>query len=277
MFKVCSYNLGSNINDYQALCNYASPDFTIKNVDEYHQLLEKYKSVESKTAALVLSGIDALCLQETIDVERPFCAVLKQHDYHLFHAPLKYPDCIVVLNPKLFSNIVNYSDQLGEGDFACVSALHTLTKTEVLFASIHVPGCTLDEPITLEATELGDRHCLQVLEKIDTLSNVSLTIIGADMNVNPEKWSKRFQHFENKGFTTTRTRQITNVFPKSLQYKERELDFFLFKSPKKSTFLSFQNRRELFSLEVEHHSDLKMSPEMNFSDHLPIFASVHQK
>lgn len=277
MVRVCSYNMGSTSEDYQLLREYADPSFRLDRDDAAGKAAHeaKFLSVQTTASQSLVGRAEVFCLQEMNGKNRPLIESLERLKFQVVHANLKRPYCAIVLSTE-FGNIENRSGIIdGVKDFALVVATHLPSNKRIAFASIHVPGCSLEKAVTEGTAEEGDRHCESVLAEISKIKDVSLYFIGADINVDEEKWAHRFQLFQQGGFTTLRTHRITNVFPNSEHFREKEIDYMFFREIHKFGFLpSFCKREPEVTLDADQDCPVTFNPETNASDHIPIFATI---
>lgn len=272
-FSVCSWNMGSDQQDYRAVCQSRDPLYCPDDVT----LQERYQVVEPRAAQSLVGRAQVYCLQEMNSLTRPLVVKLMENGYDVYHAQMRKPFCAIVLDRKVFSDVENHSQLLDTADYALVVATHIETKRRVVFASMWVEGCNIDGVVTPKDAEAGDKYCDDVLERISALGENALYIIGADMNVNPEKWLSRFDKFTGSHFQILRTGQPTNVLPTSSVYPKRELDFLFWSDSSVSSSWKSFFCSDKPSVKIDDGDECPITlgdPESNSSDHIPIFTYV---
>lgn len=271
-FKVCTYNMGADFNDYCLLCQYVGPAFQIQSEEEQKALKEKYQTAQEHVAARLRDQAEVFCLQEVVEQDRPLIKTLKERNFQIFKSNGKFPDCVIALNTD-FENVENHSTILEGGYVAIVTATHKPTGERLTFVSAHAPGFNLEGSIEKLDAAGGDKYCQQIAEILNKIGSSTFQIIGADMNAYPEKWLPRFKVFSEKGFQVLRTGSSTNVMPKSSTTRERELDFILVKTAPRWLMSLFGKNIEK-SAHIISDQPLEWKVDRNASDHLPVFAKI---
>jgi endonuclease/exonuclease/phosphatase (EEP) superfamily protein YafD len=272
--KVCTYNMGSNLNDYCLLHEYRDPTFQIQNEEQHKKLQEDYQQAQISAANNIQELADVFCLQEAVEEARPLIKNLRSRGFTLYTIDRPYFDCAILLSPQ-FTSPHNHSKMLEGGDVALVTATHQPTGEKCTFVSAHSPGFKLEGSIDKDDASYGDKYCKQIAEILDKLGTESLQIIGADMNAFPEIWPHRFEAFKTKQFEILRTGSPTNVMPKSTSHKTREIDYFFFKNnTSRGGFLSLFDKKPSRKGAIIPQSSITWDPLKNGSDHLPIIAHL---
>jgi hypothetical protein len=229
--NVVTYNMGANINDYQLLCKYHDGNAN-------H---EKYKASQQRTAlffrGLVQSGeADVILLQEVYDntvllndLQQQGFVVYRNNAFTRTGVRKPKDDCAILLNPNRFEVQQVVRATIDELDAPVVVGKDKRTGYTFMFATAHVPGMDLINPVTTAAgAGFGDGYIQKLtpfMNGISDRNSVAIQIFGADMNSNPEKWQDRFAPLLESGFSIHRTGVPTEVNPDQPQYVERELDF----------------------------------------------------
>jgi hypothetical protein len=299
-FTVCSYNIGSSIDDYFQLCHYQEKDLTFNSVEEESHFKEKYHQVENKTVRLLLSDCypvykaSIYCLQEVVNEERPIIQALREDGFEIIHfndSPVF--DNAIALNKKRFSKIVNQSinikiSDIFKKDVAIVTAIDHVIGLPVAIVSAHAPGFNYaKEQLLTEDTWEGDYYCQEIANKLSEIGDNYIKIFCADMNASPEKWSFRFELIQQHGFQIYRTGKSTNINPRDLEDQKREIDFFLVKEPIQSqsiwqtisSFVWSADAQEVGSISIHDIKPLRplewKNSDQNCSDHRPIYLSIN--
>jgi len=280
-FDVCSYNLGTKVDDYLLLCKHNHPAGFKAREQAFRG---KYRSAQAETTRLLLaSQASVYCLQEVSHDNRPLITALKEKNFEIIHfGGIKNFDTAVALDKRRFKNITNHSiitriNKHHEKDIAIATATDSLTGQKVTFVSAHAPGFNFTQTINQTTTQKGDDYCQKIAKKLSEIGQNTIQIIGSDMNANPEKWNPRFKIFSNQGFQTQRTNLATNVNPRDSHDQEREIDFFFTKGIRmtlwqriKSIFVSTFH----FNPRIKFDNTINFDETKNASDHLPIFMNV---
>lgn len=264
ILRVCSYNIGAHVGDYMLLCKYVNPNMSDKRTREEDAAFRaKYEKIQDITSKILENIADVFCLQEVVELDRPLMKMLQANDFHVVRCEtVPYFDSAVVLNKKRFKDITNFSfvAQITETfpkDVAVALATEISSGQKMCFVSGHAPGCDLTRAVRADDAADGDIYCRLVAQKLHEIAKGTLQVVGVDMNVNPEKWKGRFKIFTDEGFKIGRSNAITNVNSRDVSYKEREIDFFLFKPTG-------------ITASVKCFGGLGFDPEKNQSDHLPV-------
>ncbi len=285
-FSVCSYNVGSRVDDYLQLCEYLKSPPSRKSRKEDDQFHAQYNTTQEKTAALLTNKAEVYCLQEVVDEERPLIKSLKENNFTIIRLEsLKYFDTAIALDTKRFQDITNHSievqiTQWFKKDVAIATATDILSGQRITFVSAHAPGFDFTKQvIDDEDAAEGDFYCQAILDRLSEIGNNTIHVIGADMNANPEKWNPRFQSFSNQGFQLHRKASATNVNPKDSVEQEREIDFIF----TKATTSIWQKIKSIFVSTIQFKSTIKAEDSIgwdinnNASDHLPVFINLSPK
>jgi|GEM_PF-3899563 len=303
---VISYNIGTNIADFEFTCQYNG----IKATEDAYEATQE-KTAEYFKEMAYRNESDVIFLQEVVDDDRPLVkALCEDKSFKIFHILNReeqgarvFPkrqryDSAVLLKTDQFKDCVNSSLILEGMDIGLVFATHIKTNQRMVFSSAHISGFSLDEKtIHKDATIQGDHETQGIINVLSQMKGESRTIqvIGADMNANPEKMrsieENRFKKLEKAGFQTFRTGHATDVFPRSKNYVERELDFIfareLPEEPKKSLLsrliakikLFFCRSKPLFKLKkTEALFNFNLDPDRlprTSSDHRPIRTTLY--
>lgn len=293
-FGVCTYNLGTNVNDYFALCQYLDPSLeeNTKTQEERDRFSDKYAATEKITSEKLENAANIFCLQEVGDFnKRPLIQKLKERKFHIVHFEREGKntsfDTALALDSSRFKDVINHSIGIQistcfVAEAAIASALDTQSHQRVVFVSLHVPGFNLSKE-TLDENEKdviaeGDLYCREVVKKLSEITGSSVLVVGADMNANPEKWAARFTVFSDKGFQVLRTGAYTNVNPTEPNYAEREIDFIFVRENRSL----FQKLAAVFCRSVQsvakivsfQENPLGWDAAINASDHLPVLANI---
>lgn len=261
--------MGADQSDFLNSCLAQNPNFEIEDALEFGKL---YGKKQDEVAAEISGKADVYLLQEATTLNRPLIEKLRTRGFHFFHTAVTNPACLVALNAERFKGFENHSQTQLDGDVAIVTCIERVTNRKITFISAHAPGSNLSN-ISHESTAFGDRYINQLVELVENLKDSSTQILGVDMNISPEMWNCRFDLLTKKKFSVVRTGHPTNVFPcKVLPY--RELDYFFYRS--KSGMFSFLSQPK-FEISTLSLSQIKLDPETNASDHLPIFMQLKSK
>lgn len=240
--NVVTYNMGGSQNDYSFVCHHHKIESTEEGYAiSQHKTAAVFKDLTSR------GQVDVIMLQEVFEKDRPLLKALKSEGFKVLNVtktkdkakrPAYINDCAILIRKDRFKDIVNCSQMIDGNDTPIVVATDSRTNQRVMFATGHVPGCSLEENrVDQQDAETGDHYVQGVITKMDQLAeqhHAKVQVFGADMNANPEKldqnrtpkqqWEHRFRKLENAGFQTHRTRETTEVYPKG-NYRQRELDF----------------------------------------------------
>ncbi len=270
-FRVGTYNMGSDHNDYNQLCQ--QTDFIPIDVScqtDAHKIkldnrYNQYPAVQAKSAAHIMrSKMDVLCLQEVNQpkdniTDRPLIKELTSNRFAVIGNEKGYSDAAVAINTDKFEKI---TPLLRTRDIVIVSAQETASKITFAFVSAHFQGVTLDQgpvdPLDADQGDVMSRTIAQALSQSDH----TVQIIGADVNAPPERWKHRFDLLTDHGFTLVRSGKPTNVKPGS-SYNPRELDYFFVKGPVNAI--------------VDPTAYLPLDPTVNASDHAAIGVQMTAK
>lgn len=284
-FSVCTYNVGSRIDDYFQLCRHLDPSLSFKNSEEEEAFRSKYDVTQNRTAELLTNKAEVYCLQEVVSEERPLIQSLKEKAFEIIHLEgLPFFDTAIALDKDRFKDITNHSFDVQitkrfKKDVAIATATDVLTGQRITFVSAHAPGFDFTKEVSDKDAAEGDFYCRAILNKLSEIGNSTLHVIGADMNANPEKWDPRFRVFYNQGFQLNRKNSATNVNPKDSKEKEREIDFIFTKTSSsnwqkiKSIFFSIIQ----FETAIKNENSIGWNIDDNASDHLPIFIGISAK
>jgi len=228
VLNVVTYNMGADRNDYGLVCVYSGTPNTEEN----------YRASQLKTAAFFKdlvqrNQLDVVMLQEVYD-NALLLDTLVQEGFLVFrngertiHGRSR-DDCAIVLNPKRFEVRTISHQKVLQEEAPIVIARDKQSGCTIMFATGHVPGMNLVNPVqTAQQAEIGDGYIENLIPHIDRLSTanaVDIEIFGADMNSNVEKWKHRFDLLNGAGFATHSSGEPTEVYPVQPEYVERELD-----------------------------------------------------
>jgi hypothetical protein len=282
--SVISYNMGLNIRDFAAECDYLK-----LHIDDGEAGQQMYKIAQENTAKNLVGRASVYLLQEVDKEDRLLLTNLKIAGYALFHirnsptASEKVQnrevfDTAIALKIDEFENVENFSNAINAYDVAIVSATYKLTGERMTFVSGHVPGFNLDEKNYYEADlRDGEKYCRTMIDQLSQTES-AIQIIGADMNANPEvlkkagrksdrTWTHRFEKFDDAGFEIFRTEKPTNVKPDS-DYCKRELDFIFVRATSRTQ----DKIKSLFKPSILGDTTrlLGWDSALNASDHRPI-------
>lgn len=284
--SVCSYNVGSRVDDYFQLCKHVNPHpivFTCKEDEDTFR--SNYEAAQNRTTELLTNKAQVYCLQEVVDEERTLIKSLKEKNFEIIHlGGLPYFDTAIAIDKNRFKDINNHSidieiTPLFKKDVAIATATDILTGQRVTFVSAHVPGFDFTKKVNDKDAAGGDFYCQAIVKKLSEIGQNTIQIIGADMNANPEKWNPRFQLFTNQGFQINRKNSATNVNPNDSVEQEREIDFIFTKTATsiwqkiRSIFASTRQ----FKATIKTEDSIGWNPKDNASDHLPVFIKVSSK
>lgn len=284
-FSVCTYNVGSRIDDYFQLCRHLDPSLSFKNSEEEEAFRSKYDVVQNRTAELLTNKAEVYCLQEVFNEERPLIQSLKEKAFEIIHLEgLAYFDTAIALDKDRFKDITNHSFDVQitthfKKDVAIATATDVLTGQRITFVSAHAPGFDFTKEVSDKDAAEGDFYCRAIINKLSEIGNSTIHVIGADMNANPEKWDPRFRVFSNQGFQLNRKNSATNVNPKDSTEQEREIDFIF----TKTSSSNWQKTKSIFFSTIQFETAIKDENSIgwniddNASDHLPIFIGISAK
>ncbi len=291
-FDICSYNMGTNQQDYAQKCTY------------YDSQNKNYDMVQQETSSALVGKAAVYCLQEVRNTQRPLIKALQAQGFEIFRAPNSNPNfqfsAAILLDSKIFKDFDNQSfDEMVcleeingfarayKKDGAIVSATHIASGQRITFVSAHVPGFDFDKPVTELEGKKGDLYCHLIADKLAEIANKSMQktfhVIGADMNANPEKWQPRFDIFSREGFAIHRTNAPTNVNPADQTNREREIDFVFtnefYVIPTIyaiwEKFKSFFIETSYYEFLIKENSVLGLAAENNASDHGALFVAAN--
>lgn len=279
-FKVCTYNMGSNIGDYHKLWRYSNPDRAAQSKEEEGAFPQNYKNAEEYVAARLKEQADVFCLQEVMLKNRPLVEALQARNFRIIHQANPrvrdcWRSCVIALNQAVFEKIEDHSTVFEGDDIAIAAAIHKHSGQRIIFVSAHAQGVTLEGSVEPKDAAEGDRYCQYITQKIDQLGPSILRIVGADLNASPEKWPHRFDPFVKGGFEVYRTHVFTNVNPDKPSFKERELDFILSKiTPIQRGLFSLWSKQMEVTVKTLPYKPLGWTTDTNASDHCPVLVQV---
>ncbi len=244
---VASFNTGCFEADYLIKKSHLEG-----NRSEYNEGLTKEYENKERSLAKKLANVEVLCLQEISEDypelnNRVFLKELnKTHEFFHGQSITKtksgkddtFVDNLVAVNKKQFENCKNVSIYKPCADqVAAVVATHIPSQKKMMFVSAHANGCELEKGQPVLDSLDGDRKCAEFHRELQALKeqhSVDAIVIGADMNASPEDLqsvnNNRFNVFTAKEpFKINRSKQHTNLNPRSETYKERELDYIFTK------------------------------------------------
>lgn len=282
-FTVCTYNLGSGVNDYYLLCNYLNP-LKFESKEQEQTFKKQYQTTQNKTAELLIEKAHAYCFQKVMNEKRPLIESLKKKNFEIVHLEIDEFDTAIALDKNRFDDIRNHSFSIPisrclKKDVAIATATDILSGQRVTFISAHALGLDFTQKITAKDAASGDFYCQAIVKKLSEIGNNTIQVIGADMHANPEKWNPRFQIFSNQGLGVYRTNSETNVNPKDATEPKREIDFIF----TNTTPSIWQKIKSIFVSSIQFESTIKTenplgwNSETNASDHLPVFIKISQK
>jgi hypothetical protein len=281
-FSICTYNLGSRVDDYFLLCKHLDPSLSFKSKKEEDDFLLKYDNVQNRTTELLANTSEAYCLQEVADEDRPLIKSFKERNFEILHSTgTALFDTAIALDKNRFKDITNHSiivqiNPHFSKDAAIATATDIFTGERILFVSAHVPGFDFTKQVDDEDAAEGDLYCRAIVKKLSEIGSGTFHIMGADMNANPEKWNPRFEVLSQQRFQLHRTNSATNVNPKDSTEQEREIDFIFTKT---STSI-WQKIKSIFFSTVQFNTAIKIQNSIgwniddNASDHLPVFIGI---
>lgn len=199
-------------------------------------------------------------------------------------------DTAIAINPKKFEAIENRSFVPKMGDSCAIAvATEKATGKRIAFVSGHMAGVRLEQgkESDFEDAQIGDHYIRDLLKYLDkAFLDCDTIIVGADVNASPEIYKKRFELFEEAGFSVHRTGKPTQINRKSTTLPERELDYVFVRQkpkeePKQNRFIEFLsnlfNKRTVQVTQVApEKTKLKLDPGFCPSDHIPVFVTVEE-
>ncbi|MGZ3632943.1 MAG: hypothetical protein ACXWM7_01260 [Parachlamydiaceae bacterium] len=282
-FSVCTYNVGSRVDDYFQLCRHFDPSLSFKSKEDEENFRSKYEVTQNRTAELLINKAVIYCLQEVVDEERPIIKSLRERNFEIVHfKDLPYFDTVIALDKSRFKDITNHSINVAitpyfSKDAAIATATDILSGERVTFVSAHAPGFDLTKKPNDEDTAEGDYYCQKIVQELSDIDCGAIQIIGADMNANPEKWNPRFEVFSKEGFQVYRKNSPTNVNPNDSVEQAREIDFIF----TKTTSSIWQKLKSILgsSLQLDaairSENSIGWNVDDNASDHLPVFVDIN--
>ena len=281
-FSVCTYNMGSRVDDYFQFCKHLDPSLSFKSQEEESKFRLKYEATQTRTSELLTHTAKAYCLQEVVDENRPLINSLKSRGFRIVHLESpSYFDNAIALNTTRFKDIHNQSFDVQisphfKKDVAMATATDIFSGERITFISAHAPGFDFTKEVRdMDAAE-GDFYCEAIARKLSEIGHSTIQIMGADMNSNPEKWNPRFKILSRRGFQLFRTHSHTNVNPKDSTQQEREIDFIL----TKTTSSIYQKIKSIFISSFQYNPSIKTVNALgwnvndNASDHVPIYIDI---
>ncbi len=304
-----TYNVGQGFDDYNFMLN-ASPEEKKKKKDEFKGLNSQEKVVQKKKeltarvekscAQKISKEVDVLCLQELMDLNRPFAQELMKQDFKIYRCgndPKERISTAIAIKTDKFSTIRNKSFKSKSGDeqggvygqeIASIEVTLKDVKTKFNFSSLHSWGFQLYHPAQeqrdirdLENKQRALAYAKEAVKAAKTHAGCSF--IGGDMNNNTDNYRKQFSVFEKAGYDVLETTQTTNINYGDLisGYKnERKIDYLFAKGPSKigriwNKFISF------FKTTVTMQTggawlleDFEFEMDKNCSDHKPIKTTI---
>lgn len=171
--RICSYNIGSNVNDYGILNTYLrerqihpsaynaekfqdltnvfnSKDTSDKRAEYTNEYQKKYSEIEKVVAERLIPSAEVFCLQEVSTFNRPILQQFKARGFTIIQRKNQQPgetfETAIALDTHRFKNIQNFSFAfVGGGDVACAKATDKTSNRDFLFVSCHIPGFDLNE------------------------------------------------------------------------------------------------------------------------------------
>lgn len=242
-FKVCTYNMGTNMADYQLFRRWEIGEeaFEAEGVNYDRKSHDAaYEQAQNQMAEkLAAEPVDVYLLQEVSDKERPLIKKLTEMGYSIAYNDKN--DTAIALAPGRFRVFREEYLHEREGkrpgcDIATIiTAQDNTTQKTVIFVSTHIAGfdLTIDKNAMAEQATTGDAYFRRLMTKLDEIEQESaydMTIIGGDINASPEIYNDRFNPVNERGFQTHRTGSPTAVNGNDDKYREREIDYFFSKS-----------------------------------------------
>lgn len=246
--RFCSYNMGTNQDDYHRSLIYNHLSFS-KGEEPFSlseeefgaawqatlsDLENRYQEVEKAAADGLLQDevrAHVYCFQEVGNLNRPLIQKFRERGFLFFHVNAQnYLDSVVAVDPERFQvlggDLVMRDEQNG-ADIGLVKLKDRLTGYTLVAASLHVPGFSFrglelerGSGKSPEGPQVGDRHCKWVADQLNQpgLSH-QMAFIGADMNAIysegpcPGEWNPRYEKFTDRSFTPLLPQNPTNVNP----------------------------------------------------------------
>lgn len=108
--SICTYNVGSRVDDYFQLCRYLDASLSFKNKEEEEKFQSKYDATQKRTAELLTNKAEVYCLQEVVNEERSLIKFFKEKNFEIIHlGDLPYFDTAIALDKGRFKDITNHS------------------------------------------------------------------------------------------------------------------------------------------------------------------------
>lgn len=268
-----------------------------------------------KSIAHKLSTSDVIALQEVIHTDRSLIKELEKKGFDIYYhkdsteknkdsnekeerfstaVAIKKDKFISVKNTSIPSKSCNKPDHKIYGkNIASVEATIKGTDIKMTFSSLHSWGFQLYDPNKKDTKEKKDFFLSAnkmdqdqmnygvkyVNEAINLVKDHKFSILGGDMNNNPQNFSEQFQEIEAKGFDVLEPNENTNI-NNTETYNYRKLDFIFI--PKESllsqigTFISsiFYTTSTLRYTPAEVLKDFDFEYGKNCSDHKPVMTEI---
>lgn len=316
--RIASYNIGQGLADYSSMLKANIEELKKVNAEIAPEELDAhFEKVERIAAEKISAQADVICLQEVARADRVFIKTLQQQGFEIFYLNSEQANqeptievesneapkvkTVMALRARLFSKIENTSiasksHPLARGiygqDIASVVATFASTQTRMSFSSLHSWGFQLYNPERNDDKNYNRRDiesqsyaCTYMTEALTNSKrhNAAVTILGGDMNNNPDNFVKPFNEIKRQGYQINEPDQATNVNYTEPHYTERKIDYIFSKGT--NTKETFWNKianvfKKIFGLPRVSISNAKIAEnfaftvEGNCSDHLPIVATV---
>lgn len=260
--KFCTYNMGFHRGDWGLSLQY-------HNIDG--KTYEDYNNAEESTKQALAEVADVYFLQEvcnpddrplTSELSKNFEIVGREEDGDRY-------DPIIAISSEKFKEIEDLSFQVAFNEMGTwnknvtvAKAVEISTQNVFLFVSEHAPGFGFrDVDVVLQKE--NHRFQAKMLTHLKDI-NADITVIGGDLNNNPEKYPETFDVMNQHGYSLIRSGMPTNVniFDGGFEAK-RELDFFFAKSPT-------HNLEAIASVVEEMDVTENKNCQRNASDHSPV-------
>ncbi len=304
-----SYNVGQGWNDYKYMLSANRTELNkindklqgLNTPQEIEKIIKNLSDqIERKCAEKISKRIDVLCLQELIDLKRPFAQELIKNGFKIYRCgnnPGDVMSTAVAVKTDKFSTICNksFKSMSGNGqvgvygqEIASIEATLKNSKTKLNFSSLHSWGFQLYHPDKTQKNipdlENKQRALAYAQEAVKTVkTHTGCSFIGGDMNNNTDNYKEQFSVFEKAGYDVLETTQTTNINHGDLAYgdeKERKVDYLFAKGPSKigkiwNKFISlFKTTITMQTLGAWPLKDFEFEMDKNCSDHKPICTTI---
>lgn len=259
----CTYNMGMEAKHYGRLLKYHGVE---------GKTVSDYRVAEENSAAILADLADVFFLQGVgSSASRPLIQSLKERNYKIIEfekAGLKYTAIAFSNDRFIFLKNLSFivGIKRGSRDVAVAVVVEKNTYRKFAFASLYVPGFSFKDYPALQTT-YGDVFLDAAVETIDELE-ADITVVGADMNNQPNIHPAPFRSLKARGFSIKKVKTPThiNVSDHGV-YPERESDYFFVKSELPVTYgLGLVKEMDV----TDGHSVCEVNP----SDHTPVFMTL---